>query len=85
MERTWIKTTEQLPTKEFLKDDYGLGCVDDNHADCFIFVDGKIQQRPFNFHHECWDDEEYDDFEYEATEPSHWMLQQPWPAPPSNL
>lgn len=83
MSKVWIKTADKLPTREFLKSDFALGCVDKSHADCFIFVNGRVQERPFNFDHECWDRQDYDDFEYEADEPSHWMLCDPWPLPPS--
>jgi len=82
MEREWFKTSEVLPTKELLKDEYGKGVVDNNHADCFIYINGEIKERPFNFHHACWDDKEYDDFEFEATEPTHWMLAYPLPEKP---
>lgn len=82
MERTWIKTSEALPTKEMLKDEVGKGVVDDSHAACFIFINGEVKERPYNFHHNCWDDRDFDDFEYEAAEPSHWMLAYPLPEPP---
>lgn len=83
MDRVWIKTTEQLPTREFLKSEFAKGCVDNSHADCYIFIDGRVTERPFNFDHECWDDKGYDDFEYDAKEPSHWMLSVPFPLPPN--
>jgi hypothetical protein len=82
MSDKWIKTAEQLPAKEYLVNELGQGCVDSSHADCYIFINGQVEERPYNFHHECWDDREYDDIEYEAKEPSHWMLAPPWPLPP---
>lgn len=84
MERKWFKTSEIIPSRLMLAEEYGKGVVDNNHADCFIYINGEIKERPFNFDHECWDDREYDDFEYEATEPTHWMLAYPLPRPPQD-
>ena len=61
----WIRTSEQLPEKPGLKS-Y-------EHVDCWIYVNNTILQRPWNCEHLCWDDEEYDDFEFEAKKPTHWM------------
>lgn len=87
MERVWIKTADQLPTKDLLMGEFGKGCVDCSHADCYIFIRGQVEIRPFNFHHLCWDDDQYDDqyddHEYDADEPTHWMLAHPYPAPPT--
>ena len=79
----WIKTIDLLPTKELLGRHAGSGVVDSSHADCYIVVDGRVLKRPYNFHHECWDREDYDDFEFEATRPTHWMLAKPLPKPPA--
>ena len=60
----WIKTSERLPEKP--------GVQSYEYVDCLILVKGDLKFRPWNCEHHCWDDEEYDDFAYEATEPSHW-------------
>tara|TARA_R100000541_G_scaffold15707_2_gene25078 strand:- start:587 stop:802 length:216 start_codon:yes stop_codon:yes gene_type:complete len=65
----WIKTNDELPV--------GVG-----HIDCYIFVNGEVIERPWNCLHECWDDRDYDDFEFSATEPSHWMYKPDTPLPP---
>lgn len=84
MKYNWIKTTDRLPNKEDLKDEIGKGAVDNSHADCFIFIKGRVQRQPFNFHHQCWDDSDYDDYEYDATEPTHWILDNTWPDKPTD-
>ena len=73
-EKQWIKTTERLPEKPSNKN-Y-------EYVDCYIFVDGEVLERPWNCEHECWDDAGYDDFQYSATEPSHWMIANKMPLPP---
>jgi len=78
----WIRTKDWLPSKENMKDLIGNGVVDNNHADCYIYINNCIEERPFNFYHGCWDDRDYDDFQYEAKEPTHWMLANPLPKPP---
>lgn len=70
----WIKTTDRLPEKP--------GLEPYEYVDCYIVVDGKVLERPWNCEHECWDDEGYDDFEFEANRPSHWMPKPDWPNPP---
>lgn len=78
MERKWIKTCDRLPTKE----DCPHGFSD--HVSCYIYVDGAVIERPWNLHHECWDDADYDDFQYEATKPTHWMVATPLPSAPKD-
>lgn len=60
----WVKTSERLPQKPGLKP-Y-------EYVDCVVLVDGDMRFAPWNCEHECWDDEDYDDFRYEAKKPSHW-------------
>ena len=67
----WIKTTDRLPVKP--------GILSYEHVDCLIYVNGRIEMRPWNCEHLCWDDVHGDDFEYEPKEPTHWM---PLPDPP---
>jgi hypothetical protein len=67
----WIKTSERLPQKP--------GVADYEHVWCLIVHKGEVIMRPWNCEHGCWDQEDGDDFQFEATEPSHWM---PLPEPP---
>ena len=77
MKNEWIKTEERLPTR------FDSSHDSNEHIDCYIFIDNQVKERPWNIHHECWDDREYDDFEYEATKPTHWMKAPDLPLPPS--
>lgn len=65
----WTRTTDRLPSKS----------GDDDHVDCLIVLRGQVLLRPWNCHHECWDDAEGDDYFCDPTEPTYWM---PLPAPP---
>jgi len=74
----WIKTSDRLPTRfDSLHDS-------NHHIDCYIFIDGEVTERPWNIHHECWDDKSYDDYEFDANEPSHWMIAKPLPDKPED-
>lgn len=84
MKNEWVKTNVALPNRIDLSDEIGKGVVDNNHADCFIYINGQVKERPFNFTHVCWDDRDYDDLEYEAEEPTHWMLAHQLPKPPQD-
>lgn len=64
----WIKTTDRLPELNEAEIAYGA-----SHIDCWIFVNGMVGDLPFNVHHQCWDDDQYDDFKFAATKPTHWM------------
>jgi len=72
----WISTDERLPTR------FDSLHEDNQHIDCYIFMRNKVIERPWNIHHDCWDDRDYDDFEFDATEPSHWMMATQLPGPP---
>ena len=72
----WIQTKERLPTR------FDSLHEDNHHIDCYIFIINQVIERPWNIHHECWDDKEYDDFEFNDTAPSHWMIANPLPEPP---
>lgn len=84
MNNEWIKTSKSIPNRIDLADEIGKGVVDNDYADCYIYIDGEIKKRPFNFTHACWDDDQYDDFEYESSRPTHWMLAHPLPKKPQN-
>lgn len=73
----WIKTEEQLPVRPKGDDSY--------HLYCYVVIDGKIEELPWNYEHNCWDDESGDDFKYEAEQASHWMPQPPLPKLPKEL
>ena len=68
----WIKTSDRLPEKP--------GKKSYEYVDCLIYINGNVQQQPWNCEHLCWDDTHYDDFQYEPTKPTHWM---PLPTPPA--
>ena len=70
----WIKTVDELPTS-----------LDHEHVDCYIFISGQVDERPFNTMHQCWDTKDYDDYEFDATKPTHWMISPPYPAPPTDI
>lgn len=78
----WIKTSEQLPTVEILQKEQGIGSSSTVSINCFIFIDGTVEESPFSLLFESWFDPDCDMFEYSALEPSHWMLSYPWPEPP---
>ena len=80
----WIKTKDALPNRELLADHLSKGCVNEYYADCYICINGEVMERPFNFEDKCWYSKDYDDFEFEATKPSHWMLANPCPKPPKD-
>ena len=62
----WTKTIDALPAKPG-KERY-------EHVWCIIQVPNRGPLiRPWNCEHLCWDDEEADDFEFEATHPTAWM------------
>jgi hypothetical protein len=71
----WIKTKDRLPAKP--------GIRSYEHVDCWIVVKGEVMERPWNCEHQVWDDVHYDDWEFNAHEPSHWMQKLP-PLPPIN-
>ena len=73
LESEWIKTSERLPCRFDSKHD------DNHHIDCYIFINNEVKERPWNIHHECWDDRSYDDFDFDALSPSYWMIK---PLPP---
>ena len=65
----WIACSDRLPEKPH-KSSY-------EHVDCYIYIDGKILERPWNCEHKVWDDEDYDDYFCDALTPSHWMIKKP--------
>jgi hypothetical protein len=69
-----IPTHERLPEKPSLES-Y-------EHVRCLIFIRNEWQIGMWNCEHLCWDDDDGDDFLYEAGKPSHWM---PLPPPPAAL
>lgn len=63
----WTLTKDALPEKP--------GKARYEHVWCIIQVANRGPLiRPWNCEHRCWDDEEADDFEFEAHEPIAWML-----------
>lgn len=72
----WFGVNERLPTR------FDSTHESNHHIDCYIFINGEVKERPWNIHHECWDDREYDDFEYSAKDPSHWMIKPEMPRAP---
>ena len=71
--REWIKTTDSLPLKP------GRGSYE--HVSCWIVVNGRVEEGLWNCEHECWDDSEGDDWRYDPTTPTHWMVNER-PSPP---
>ena len=71
----WTKTTKALPQAQ----DKSI-----SHVDCYIFLDGHVDERPFNIHHQCWDTKDYDDYDFDADKPTHWMISPPYPLPPKD-
>lgn len=69
----WTKTTDALPEKPG-KESY-------EHVDCWVVIDGRLEELPWNCEHECWDNSDYDDFAYEKHRPSHWMKKEYPPLP----
>lgn len=43
------------------------------YVDCWIVKDGKVIERPWNCEHECFDDQEYDDWFCNMEDVSAWM------------
>ena len=71
----WILTKDALPEKP--------GKKSYEYVDCIIRMpNGDTMIRPWNCEHLCWDDEHYDDFQYNPTEPLAWMLLSDLPEPP---
>jgi hypothetical protein len=68
-----IRTADKLPEKP--------GAKSYEHVRCLIFIHKEWRIGMWNCEHLCWDDEDGDDFLYEAREPSHW---QPLPPPPAS-
>jgi len=70
----WIKTSERLPSKE--------DSDQDGYVDCFVYGKGLgVMFRPFNIHHQCWDDEDRDDHWGDPERVSHWQINK-IPKPP---
>ena len=65
----WIKSSDRLP---------------DSDITCWVFYKRllRVEVCVFSVHHQCWDDEDGDDFRFRLDEVSHW---QPYivPSPPS--
>lgn len=43
------------------------------YVDCWIVKDGKVIERPWNCEHECFDDQEYDDWFCNMEDVTAWM------------
>lgn len=47
------------------------------HVDCYIVLKDKpnqVVERPWNVHHKCFDDCEYDDFDFSVDDVLFWMF-----------
>lgn len=62
----WNKTVDGLPKKPGLKSYEYVECL-------ILKKNGVIEIGMWNCEHECWDDEECDDYRYEPTEPVAWL------------
>jgi hypothetical protein len=62
----WNKTVDGLPKKPGLKSYEYVECL-------ILKKDGDIEIGMWNCEHECWDDEECDDYRYDPTEPVAWL------------
>ena len=80
----WIATSEQLPPREENKRCSQVPCL------CYKKYEWQrketsgvyfqIQILQFNHEHECWDDEDGDDYNCSIETVTHWM---PLPSPPA--
>jgi hypothetical protein len=59
-----FKTADCLPEKP--------GLINYELIRCLIFVKGEWEISMWNCEHDCWDDEEGDDFRYDPLTPTHW-------------
>jgi len=62
----WIKTSEKQPDK---KENVRVSQVP-----CLAFYKNEIRVLYFNHTHECWDNEDGDDFECRIEDVEYWML-----------
>ena len=69
----WKMTADCLPEKP--------GKLAYEQIECYVFVDGRIDECMWNCEHEVWDDRDGDDFKYEPLHPTHW-IEKPIPQPP---
>jgi hypothetical protein len=72
----WRETVKELPKKP--------GLAPYEYVECLIVVYGEIEIGNWNCEHLCWDDEQMDDFKYDALKPSHWMPLPALPTPPTH-
>lgn len=54
----WLSAPEELPTAE---------------AVCVTYYNGGYHINIWNPHYKCWDDEDGDDFQFEASKKLKWM------------
>lgn len=65
LEATLWRPNTQKPVKP--------GISSYEYVDCWIVKDGKVIARPWNCEHECFDDQEYDDWFCDIEDVSAWM------------
>ena len=65
LEATLWRPNTQKPAKP--------GTSNYEYVDCWIVKDGKVIERPWNCEHECFDDQEYDDWFCNMEDVSAWM------------
>ncbi len=68
----WIKTKEKQPERQ--------PNVRYSQVPCLVYYNGQVMILQFNHEHECWDDEDGDDYCCDIESVEYWM---PLPTPPS--
>lgn len=68
----WIKTKEKQPERQ--------PNVRYSQVPCLVYYKGQVMILQFNHEHECWDDEDGDDYCCDVESVEYWM---PLPNPPS--
>ncbi|SOC30524.1 hypothetical protein SAMN05428964_10975 [Thalassospira xiamenensis] len=72
----WVKSSERLPQNDNPKSD--------DHIWCWAYYNGQVELMPFNPYHECWDDNEMDDYRCDAQAVLLWARME-FPRVPENL
>jgi hypothetical protein len=68
---SWIKTSESLPKRNIN--------VKYSQVPCLVYFKGQITILQFNHEHQCWDDEDGDDYCCDIESVDFWM---PLPSAP---
>ena len=61
----WIKTSEALPPRDM--------SAAYSQVQCLAVIENQVRLLYFNHEHECWDDEDGDDYYCDIDRVSHWM------------